>query len=173
VDVYGWYHPITWGSGWDKGERRSLCTQAMSLPLFPGHMWWETASPQGLHHRPTPSRPWIETSETMRQNMFFPLLSCYLIYLSQRQINITSTFFSSAMLLLCIFIFWQHWYWIQGFILARQILYHLSPVVSLGYFGQRGSHFSQASPDHDPPISLISLLLGWQVHTTRPSFFPS
>jgi hypothetical protein len=65
--------------------------------------------------------------------------------------------------------------WTHTFMLARQVLYHLyhsSITLCSCYFGDRVSLFVQASPDYDPPILCFPLLLGWQAHTTTPSFFP-
>jgi hypothetical protein len=62
---------------------------------------------------------------------------------------------------------------IQGFMLPRQVhlSHNLSPSCS-GYFRDRVLFFAQASLDYNPPIFCFLLLLGGQVCTTMPSFFP-
>jgi hypothetical protein len=60
---------------------------------------------------------------------------------------------------------------VVGFALGLYHLSHTSSVFLLWYFGDRVLLFAQVSLDHDPPILLIPLLLGWQACTTMPSFF--
>jgi hypothetical protein len=55
--------------------------------------------------------------------------------------------------------------WTQGFVLARQALYHSSPFCS-GYFRDRVSLFAQADLDQDHPILCFPPLLEWKEHAS-------